>query len=143
MSGTEGRTTVGRGPDGTDGAMVVTRSEEELLVGRTWRARERVRVRKRVVSETMTYTVEVRREELVIEREPASGSAVPHDQPSDDDAGLEIVLHEEQVVLEKRVVPRERVRVRKERITEERAVSADLRREEVDIQAEGAVRRAT
>jgi hypothetical protein len=48
------------------------------------------------------------------------------------DEGLEIVLSEEQVVVTKRVVPRERVRVRTETLIEQRELSESLRRERVE-----------
>ncbi len=140
MSGVDEPARVGRPPAGEEGGTVITRSEEELRVGSTWRPRERVRLHKRVVTETRTYTVELRREELVIEREPASGTEGVQAEAGADDGLLEIVLHEEEVVVEKRVVPRERVRVRKERITEERPVTAELRREEIDVESDAAVR---
>lgn len=47
---------------------------------------------------------------------------------------LEIVLHEEQVLIEKRVVPRKRARVTKQLITEQRPLSAELRREEIVLE---------
>lgn len=141
MSGDDEPAKVGRPPGGAEGGTVITRSEEELRVGRTWRPRERVRLHKRVVTETRTYTVELRREELVIEREPAAGTEAVQAEGGAADGPLEIVLHEEEVVVEKRVVPRERVRVHKERITEDRPITADLRREEVDVESDGAVRR--
>jgi stress response protein YsnF len=43
----------------------------------------------------------------------------------------EVVLHEERLVIEKRVVPTERVRMRKETITEDQAVSGEVRTEQV------------
>ena len=111
-----------RGPT-QDGAM--TRSEEELRVGTAWRECARVRVRKYVVIEEVQFTVPVRREEIDIEYESTVGErldgAGPGKALSTDE--LEIVLHEEVPVVEKRVVPRERVRV----ITEARASHAELR----------------
>ena len=52
----------------TDDAM--TRSEEELHVGKTERETGRARLRKYVVEDEVTQTVPVRREEVRIEREP-------------------------------------------------------------------------
>ena len=64
------RDTVGRDTSGptTDDAM--TRSEEELQVGKTTRERGRARLKKYVVTEEVTQTVPVQREEVRIEREP-------------------------------------------------------------------------
>lgn len=113
-----------------DGEM--TRFEEELLVERVFRPRERVRLTRHVVTESVTYTVEVRREELRVEREPVeeierSGAPAPEEP-------IEIILHEEQVVIEKRVLPRERVRISKQMITEERRLEAELRGEEIVLE---------
>src|SRR4051812_38154400 len=55
------------GPD-TDDAM--TRSEEELRVGKTSREAGHARLRKYVVTDTVQKTVPVQREEVRIEREP-------------------------------------------------------------------------
>ena len=62
--------TVGHDTSGptTDDAM--TRSEEELRVGRTQRESGRARLVKHVVTENVTQTVPVSREEVRIEREP-------------------------------------------------------------------------
>ncbi|MGI8780814.1 MAG: DUF2382 domain-containing protein [Solirubrobacteraceae bacterium] len=43
------------------------------------------------------------------------------------------MLHEEEVVAEKRVVPKERVRLDKDVEVEERTVSEEVRREEIDV----------
>ena len=49
------------------------------------------------------------------------------------------MLHEEQVVVEKRAVPKERVRMSKDTVTEDRQVSEEVRKEQ--IEAEGNVER--
>ncbi len=66
------REPVGRDTSGptTDDAM--TRSEEELAVGKTSRETGRARLRKYVVTENVTKTVPVSREEVRVEREPFS-----------------------------------------------------------------------
>src|SRR5215207_9211186 len=53
----------------------ITRSEEQLFVGTESQVRERVTVKKRVVTEEVTVTIPLRREELVIEREPIEPGA--------------------------------------------------------------------
>jgi len=42
------------------------------------------------------------------------------------------VLHEEEVVTEKRAVPKERVRMTKDTVTEEQTVSEEVRKERID-----------
>ena len=135
-SGTErDEDTVGRDTSGptTDDAM--TRSEEELRVGTTEREAGRVRLKKYVVEEEVTQTVPVRREEVRVEREPITeanvGDATSGPEISDEEH--EVVLHEEEPVSEKRVVPKERVRLDKDVRTEEHEVSDTLRKEEIDV----------
>jgi uncharacterized protein (TIGR02271 family) len=132
-----GRDTVGHDTSGptTDDAM--TRSEEELRVGKTSRESGRARLRKYVVTEQVQQTVPVRREEVRVEREPITDANV-----GDATAGAaiseeehEVTLHEEEVVVEKRAVPKERVRLDKDTVTENQTVSEQVRKEQ--IEAEG------
>jgi uncharacterized protein (TIGR02271 family) len=120
------------GPE-TDDAM--TRSEEELRVGKAERESGRVRLRKHVVTDQATKTVPVKREEIRIEREPITGGNVDDalDGPEISEEEHEVVLHEEEVVTEKRVVPKERVRLGKDVEVDERTVSEDVRREEIEV----------
>jgi hypothetical protein len=72
-SGTGGETEVGEevrhdNQESTDDAM--TRSEEEVEIRPEARPRERVRLKKYVVTEPVTKTVPVRREEIRVERVP-------------------------------------------------------------------------
>jgi stress response protein YsnF len=46
----------------------------------------------------------------------------------------EIVLSEEEVVVDKKVVPKERVRVDKDVVTEERQVTEAIRKEQIDVE---------
>jgi uncharacterized protein (TIGR02271 family) len=129
------RDTVGRDVSGptTDDAM--TRSEEELRVGKTEREAGRARLRKYVVEDEVTQTVPVRREEVRIEREPITdanvGDATSGPEISSEEH--EVVLHEEEPVAEKRAVPKERVRLDKDVQTEERQVSDTVRKEEIEV----------
>jgi len=125
----------GSAPSGGTAPTEIIRSEERLEVRTGLRPTRRVRLRKRVVSEEVTQTVTIRREELVIDEEDLADAEVvaggDHDFGGHDH---EIVLHEERVVLSTRVVPVERVRVRVRTSTEEVAVSEDLRAEQIDLE---------
>ena len=46
----------------------------------------------------------------------------------------EVVLHEEEVVVDKQVVPKERVRLDKDVVTEEQQVSEELRKEQIETE---------
>jgi uncharacterized protein (TIGR02271 family) len=127
----------GTGAGGTDDAM--TRSEEELEVHTSQREAGRVRLRKHVVTENVTKTVPVRREEVRVEREPITDANVDAamDGPALTEDEHEVVLHEEEVEVEKRTVPKERVRLDKEVHTEQEQVSEQVAHEEIDIVDEG------
>jgi uncharacterized protein (TIGR02271 family) len=134
-SGRTDRGTVGRDTSGptTDDAM--TRSEEELRVGTAERESGRARLKKYVVTENVQQTVPVKREEVRIEREPITDANVGRatDGPDISEEEHEVVLHEEEVVAEKRAVPKERVRLNKDVEVEERTVDEQVRKEQIDI----------
>jgi uncharacterized protein (TIGR02271 family) len=136
--GRGGRDAVGRDTSGptTDDAM--TRSEEELRVGTSKRERGRARLRKYVVTEQVQQTVPVQREEVRVEREPITDANVDDatSGPDISEEEHEVTLHEEEVVTEKRAVPKERVRLDKDTVTDEQTVSEEVRKEQ--IEAEGA-----
>jgi uncharacterized protein (TIGR02271 family) len=129
-----GTETVGRDVSGptTDDAM--TRSEEELQVGKARREAGQARLKKYVVTENVSETVPVQREEVRIEREPITDANVDAATtgPEISEEEHEVTLQEEQVVAEKKVVPKERVRMDKETITEEQQVSEELRKERIE-----------
>jgi uncharacterized protein (TIGR02271 family) len=128
-----------RGPVGhdtsgptTDDAM--TRSEEELRVGKTSRESGRARLRKYVVTEQVQQTVPVQREEVRLEREPITDANVGDAKagPAISEEEHEVTLHEEEVVTDKRAVPKERVRMDKQTVTDEQTVSEQLRKEQIE-----------
>jgi uncharacterized protein (TIGR02271 family) len=120
----------------TDDAM--TRSEEELRVGTASHERGRARLRKYVVTEDVQTTVPVQREEVRVEREPITDANVDRalDGPEISEEEHEVVLHEEQPVVEKRTVPKERVALRKDTVTDERQVSEQVRKEQIESDGE-------
>jgi uncharacterized protein (TIGR02271 family) len=94
-----------------------------------------------VVTEQVQQTVPVQREEVRIEREPITDENVDQavSGPEISEEEHEVVLHEEQPVVEKRTVPKERVRLDKETVVDEQTVSEELRKEQ--IEADGDTRR--
>jgi uncharacterized protein (TIGR02271 family) len=121
----------------TDNAM--TRSEEELRVGKTEREAGRVRLRKYVVEEEQTHTVPVKREEVRLEREPITdaNADAATDGPAISEEEHEVVLHEEQPVADKHAVPKERVRLDKDAHIDEEQVSGTVRKEQIDVDDQG------
>jgi uncharacterized protein (TIGR02271 family) len=129
---------VGRDTSGptTDDAM--TRSEEELRVGTTQRERGRARLRKYVTTEQQTVTVPVQREEVRVEREPITDANLDAatSGPAISEEEHEVTLREEEVVVDKRAVPKERVRLDTETVTDERQVSEEVRKEQIEVQGD-------
>jgi uncharacterized protein (TIGR02271 family) len=126
--------TVGRDTSGptTDDAM--TRSEERMRVGTERVEAGRARLRKHVVTENVTQTVPVKREEVRLEREPITdanvGSAM--DGPDISEEEHEVTLTEERPVVAKETVPVERVRLTKDEHVGEETVSGEVRKEQID-----------
>lgn len=120
-------------PPPADGAM--TRSEERLRVSTERYAAKRVRVVKYVVTEEVTVTVPVRREEIRIEEVPldADGPAVAAGTVTGTGLPEVIVLHAERPVVGTEVVPVERVRLHTEVVTEHVQVRDQVRRERIDV----------
>jgi uncharacterized protein (TIGR02271 family) len=126
---------VGRDTSGptTDDAM--TRSEEELRVGTAQRERGRVRLRKYVTTEHVQQTLPVRRERARVEREPITDANLDAatSGPDISEEEHEVILREEEPVVEKRVVPRERVRLDKDTVTGEERVAEQVRKEQIEV----------
>src|SRR5215208_403155 len=117
----------------SDDAM--TRSEEELQVGTETRERGRARLRKYVTTEQEQVTVPVQREEVRVEREPITDANLDAATSGPDltESEHEVVLHEERPVVDKEVVPRERVRLDTDTVTEERQVGEQIRKEQIEV----------
>ncbi len=139
---TDARGTVGHDTSGptTDNAM--TRSEERLTVGTTAREAGRARLRKYVVTENVTETVPVTREEVRVEREPITDANIGNamEGPAISEEEHEVVLHAEQPVVAKEAVPVERVRLDKETVTEQVQVNESLRKEEIEVDGDATTR---
>ena len=112
----------------------MTLSEERVEVGTQKREAGRARLRKYVVTENVTQTVPVQREEVRLEREPITeanrGAAESGPEISEEEH--EVVLHEERPVVEKEAVPVERVRLDTETVTDDVTVNEEVRKEKLD-----------
>ena len=119
------------GPN-TDDAM--TRSEEQLKVGTEKVATGKARLRKFVVTENVTTTVPVTREEVRVVTEPITDANRDTAMAGGDltSEEHEMVLTEERVVVQKEVVPVERVRLDKETVTEQQQVTEEVRKEQIE-----------
>ncbi len=113
----------------------ITRSEEKLRVGTERVETGRARLRKYVVTEQQTVTVPVSHEEVRLEREPITESNrdAAYSGPEISEEEHEVVLHAEGPVVDTEVVAVERVRLGTETVTGQEAVSAEVRKEEVEL----------
>ena len=136
---TEEREPVGRDISGPETDNAMTRSEEELRVGTTQQERGRVRLKKYVVTDEVTQTVPVQREEVRIEREPVTeaDAGAATDGPAISEEEHEVTLHEEVPVSDKVTVPKERVRLDKDTVMDEQTVTDEVRQERIDVDDEG------
>jgi len=109
----------------------VQRTEEELRAGTTEREAGSVQVRKRVRTDREHIEVPTRREEVSVERVPVEDGTATEAQIGEDE--VSVPLTEEEVVVEKRPVAKEEIRIRKDVVEDTQVVEEDVRREEVDI----------
>jgi stress response protein YsnF len=120
-------------PGTPTGEVSVPRHEEELRVGRREVERGRVRLRKWVETEPVTEEVHLRRETAHLQRQPVDRPA-PGAQLGEQE--VELTLHEEQPVVEKETVEKERITLRKEEETRRETVSGETREEQVEVEGD-------
>jgi uncharacterized protein (TIGR02271 family) len=127
---------VGRDTSGPTSDEAMTRSEERLNVGTRTEEVGRARLRKYVVTEDVTETVPVTREQARVEREPITDANVDQAMsgPEISEAEHEVTLHAERPVVEKEAVPVERVRLDTETVTDQEQVSETVRQEQIDAE---------
>jgi uncharacterized protein (TIGR02271 family) len=115
--------------------MVVPLYKESLAVGKREVDAGSVRVRKVVKTETVNQPVELKHEEIIIERQPASGGA-PSEQAF---TGQETVINltREEAVVEKRTEPSGQIVVQRRSSSDQTNIQAQVRSEDVDIVKSG------
>jgi uncharacterized protein (TIGR02271 family) len=115
--------------------------EEQIVVGTRTIESGGVTLRKQVTTETINQPVQVRRETIIVDREPAvsgqtnaqSGSlSTPFEKGE-----LVIRLHSEEPVVEKRIVPTARIVVQTRTNTEQMNVQREVRRENINVDKMG------
>ncbi|NHC44311.1 DUF2382 domain-containing protein [Motilibacter aurantiacus] len=121
--------------DATDDAM--TRSEEQLRAGTETVRTGRARLRKWVETEQQQVTVPVTTEHARLVSEPVTAENVGRatSGPDISEAEHEVTLHAERPVVSTETVPVERVRLETETETHDETVSADVRKERIDLDA--------
>jgi uncharacterized protein (TIGR02271 family) len=107
-------------------------SEEELEARKRVRDAGEVTIRKEVVTERRQIDVPVTKEEVHVERVPASGASAPAGEAFDEKT-IRVPIREEEVEITKRPRVREEVHVSKTARQEERRVEGEVRREEARV----------
>jgi uncharacterized protein (TIGR02271 family) len=124
----------------TDDAM--TRSEERVRAGTETREAGRARLRKYVTTEQQQVSVPVTRERVRVEREPITDdnrdAAMSGPELSEEEH--EVVVAEERPVVTTEAVPVERVRLAKDQVQDEESVDVDVRKEQIDTDADAGLR---
>ena len=119
--------------DGLEEDLRVQRSEEELHAGVRESEAGSMNVKKSVRTEREAVRVPKRREEVGIERVPIEGEAREASEAQIGEDEVVVQVFEEEVVVTKRVVLKEEIRLRKRVVEEDEVIEVDLRKEEVEI----------
>jgi len=91
-----------------------------------------------VTTEQQTVTVPVQREEVRVEHEPTTDANLDAatSGPAISEEEHEVTLHQEEVVVDKRAVPKERVRLDTETITDERQIAEEVRKDHIQVDSD-------
>ena len=116
----------------------VQRSEEELGTGVRQREAGSMNVKKSVRTEHEEVRVPKRREEVEVERVPTNREVADAEFGDEE---VVVQVFEEEVVVSKRIVLKEEIRLRKRVVEEVETFEVDLRKEEVEIDDQTTTRR--
>ena len=116
----------------------VQRTEEELAAGTREREAGQLKVRKRVRTDRESIEVPTRHEEVSVERVPVEGEVSEAEIGEDE---VRVPVTEEEVVVSKKPVAKEEVRIRKDVVSGTETVEEDVRREEIEVEDETSTRR--
>jgi uncharacterized protein (TIGR02271 family) len=108
----------------------MTRSEEELRVGKREADAGQVRLRKVVETEPVSADVDLRRETASIERHEVNQPARPG-QIGEQEATLD--LQREDAVVQKDAIVKEEVTARKQEETRTETIEEDVRKERIEV----------
>jgi uncharacterized protein (TIGR02271 family) len=108
--------------------------EEQLVAHKELRELGEVSVRTELEEVPGRLEVDAYREEIVFEHEPVGQVVSEREQPWEEDGVLVMPVYEEQLVVTKRLVLKERLRVRRVATTERQLFEDTLRRERLVIE---------
>jgi uncharacterized protein (TIGR02271 family) len=113
-------------------------SEEQLIAEKRMHKAGEVEIHKEVITEQKQVSVPVMKEEIHVERVPASREAQPS-EASFRESTVSVPAYEEEVEIRKRPVVREEVRVSKGAHEEERRAMAETQRESAEVRTKGEI----
>jgi uncharacterized protein (TIGR02271 family) len=136
LAGSPGATERGYGEASllTEGEQVLELREEELVARKDLRELGEIRVRTQVEELPGRLEVEALREEVEVEHVPVGQVVSERVSPWEENGTLVVPVYEEQLVVVKRLVLREQLRVRRVGTTERRLIEDTLRRERLVIE---------
>ena len=111
----------------------VTRSEEEIEVGKRSTEQGTARLRKWVETEPVALDVELRREVAHVTREPINEPVGDHEFVEEQ---VDVPLRAEKAVVQKQAVAKERVGIQKDVETETQTVQDELKKERVEVEGD-------
>ncbi len=128
---------------GNGDAQHITRSEEELAIGKRQVKAGSVGALRRVGTEHVRKAVPVMHEEVTVERRPIAADRTVDSKAAIGNDEIRIPVMQEEVVANKRVVAKEEIVIRKHAVQGEEIVEANLRKEHVDVNRAGNVQENT
>ena len=117
----------------SDEDQAITRSEEEIQVGKRSEQAGTARLRKWVETEPVALDVELRREVARVTREPIDQPVGDHDFTEQE---IEVPLHQEKPVVQKRAIAKERVSLEKDVQSDTTRVEDELKKERVEVEGD-------
>jgi uncharacterized protein (TIGR02271 family) len=118
-----------------EGERRLTLSEEQLDVGKREVRAGEVRIDKDVETRHVQRDVPVQHEEVIVERRPAEPGMGANARIEEGE--IHVPVTQEELVVQKRTVPKEELVVKKRTVTENEPVEADLRSQRAEVHEEG------
>jgi len=116
---------------------VIPLYQEQVRAGTRQVEAGQVRIRKVVRTETVNQPVQVRREVVVVDREPASGQANQAQGQAFQEQEIVIPVTREEAVLERQIVPAGQVVAQKQFQMQQTNLQSQIRREDVVVDRQG------
>jgi uncharacterized protein (TIGR02271 family) len=113
---------------------VIELREEQLVVNKELHEIGEVIIRKKVESVPAQLEVEALREEVEVQHEPVGQAVSQREDPREEDGVLIVPVYEEQLVVSKRLILRERLHVRRVATAERQVFQDTVQREHLVVE---------